>query len=134
MSEEMSREQAIGVITMHREHWRRLLQGNVCSKAEGEESIASFDLAIAALSAEPMRWIPVEEKLPEESGIYLVTRHIPFHPILEILRFEKDFYYHQDNDRYAWIDDKGDYPIVYKDSISAWWPRLPKAYCGKEQE
>lgn len=53
MSEEMTRVRAIGVITLHREHWQRLMQGNVCSKQEGEESIAAFDVALAALSAEP---------------------------------------------------------------------------------
>ena len=49
----MTRERAIGVITLHREHWQRLMKGNVCSKQEGEESIAAFDVALAALSAEP---------------------------------------------------------------------------------
>lgn len=53
MSEEMTRKRAIGVITLHREHWQRLMKGNVCSKQEGEESIAAFDVALAALSAEP---------------------------------------------------------------------------------
>jgi len=51
MSDEMTREQAIGIITLHREHWQRLMKGNVCSKQEGEESIAAFDVALAALSA-----------------------------------------------------------------------------------
>ena len=55
MSEGMTRERAIGVITLHREHWIRLMQGNVCSKQEGEESIAAFDVALAALSAEPCK-------------------------------------------------------------------------------
>ena len=34
----------------------------------------AFDMAIEALtSAQPQRWIPVSERLPEESGRYLIS-------------------------------------------------------------
>ena len=152
MSEEITRKQAIGVITMHREHWRRLLQGNVCSKAEGEESIASFDMAIAALesqvadcetcrfkdrswdeepcdgccenhsgysalSAEPMRWTPVSEGLPEEDAKVLTT-----------IKWK-------DGSRYVGIDSivDGEWMLNIPedgDTTIAWMP-LPPSYQGE---
>ena len=61
MSGEMSREQAI--------KWLKTFKGNTGMT----ELSQAFDVAIAALSAEPMRWIPVTERLPENSGEYLVS-------------------------------------------------------------
>ena len=92
MSKEITREQAIGVITMHREHWRRLLQGNVCSKVEGEESIASFDMAITALSSEPFKntisrqyAIDTFNRWAEFKDYTHVERHI-LHAVVDELR------------------------------------------------
>ena len=62
MSEEMTRELAITILSIYTN-----TGGILPDVAEAHR------MAIAALSAEPMRWIPVSERLPEESGEYLVS-------------------------------------------------------------
>lgn len=141
MSEEITREQAIGVITMHREHWRRLLQGNVCSKAEGEESIASFDMAIAALEAE-RQWTPVERELPKaKDGEYLVTRRdaIGRPTIVTKRSYAKNLYrvdefdFHDKKGASGWYDYDSEYGYYIDTNVVAWMP-LPKPYDSQESE
>lgn len=64
MSEEMTREQAIGVIQKHRLHWERLLRDKICNKQEGEEAITAFAESIAALSA-----VPCDDAISRQAAI-----------------------------------------------------------------
>ena len=50
----MSREEAIKVLFQHIEHWKRLLTENICSKEEGSQTVEALEMAIKALSQEPI--------------------------------------------------------------------------------
>lgn len=82
-------------------------------KSDAEEFEKDFneilDLAIKALEQEP-RWIPVEERLPEEQGLYLVT----------IKSGDK---YYIDTDLYNTLYKKG----FRTPNVIAWMP-LPQPY------
>lgn len=45
----MTNEEIIGVLTSHLHHWERLLEYNICTKKEGEETIEALRKAIIAL-------------------------------------------------------------------------------------
>ena len=90
----------------------------------------AVDMAIAALSAEPMRWIPVTERLPEDSGEYLVS-------VIDGLYGNGDY----KAVGVAWFAHQKDYAIVRSEwrelgmgeEVVAWMP-LPKPWSGKESE
>lgn len=71
----MTREEAIKCLTIEiglrsSGYCDHLAHGGKQDKGE-EEFLDSLDMAIAALREQP-RWISVEERLPAETGVYLV--------------------------------------------------------------
>lgn len=79
------------------------------------------------------RWIPVEERLPEENGRYLVHSYIPSlkHPFIYAADFSNDLY-KVDSYDFARMKGKGgffsydnEWGFFEIDSITHWMP-LPK--------
>ena len=60
----MTHEEAIKAISIHKAYMREY---------EAPKTKDALDMAITALREQP-RWISVEERLPEESGRYIVLR------------------------------------------------------------
>ena len=78
------------------------------------------DLAIRALPsvhAEPMQWIPVSERLPEESDLYLVS-------VADASAYVDATYY--DVKEGKWRE------LEWNEEVIAWMP-LPKPYESEEQ-
>ena len=92
------------------------------------------DLAIRALPpvhVEPMRWIPVSERQPEEYGIYLACNK---RGVILITRY--GIYEEKGVKAIGWGDeDLGEWPTFYhhspRNKIIAWMP-LPKAFSESE--
>ena len=106
MSEGMTREQAI--------KWLKTFKGNTGMT----ELSQAFDVAIAALSAEPMRWIPVSERLPKQYKEVVVTD----------IETSDTYQSRYIGDGY-WECDNG----LFKNRIIAWMP-LPAPYEGAKME
>ncbi len=47
-------QQAVKVLSQHREHWNRLLTENICSKEEGLQTVEALDVVIKLLEQEPL--------------------------------------------------------------------------------
>lgn len=135
MSEEMTREQAIQIVSEIRD-----IDGFPLDDKK------ALNMAIAALSTEPMRWIPVtyrkmtaEEKkdysertgydeedldvmldcpLPEDGETVLITDILGNVEVDTFVNYCDGCYFECNCDM---------------DDVKAWM-RLPKAYCGKESE
>jgi len=50
----MTNEEAIKVLTLHKEHWERLLREHIAEQQEGEETVEALGKAIEALSREAL--------------------------------------------------------------------------------
>ena len=105
----MTREEAIETIN---ELWTTGT-GN-CPKGEFNELC---EIIIKALEQEP-RWIPVSERLPEETGTYLVT-----------LEYKE----HGTGITTLWFHGSFGWDLRVADVVVAWMP-LPKPYEPKESE
>ena len=116
----MSREKAI-------QFGNKWLQINKYWK--GNSTYAFFQIAIKALEQEP-RWIPVSERLPDNSGNYLVS-------VIDGSGEDDDY----EAVDVAWFAHKKDYNIKESkwqelgvdETIIAWMP-LPKPYEPQESE
>ena len=93
----------------------------------------AVDMAIAALSAESMRWIPVTEKLPSDCDEDWVLAQIQedngylWIPKVMEYRKDKDDWYGTD-ENLGWLKNhNGAFKVI------AWMP-LPKPWSGKESE
>lgn len=47
----MTNQEAIKILSQHSEHWKRLLNDNICSKEEGLQTVEAFNIAIKVISA-----------------------------------------------------------------------------------
>lgn len=89
-------------------------------------NLEAVEMAIKALDQEP-RWIPVSERLPKSSGVYIVSRWFSDGEENAILTdanyYDGNGYWYNDN-RINWGRD------LVTDKIVAWMP-LPEPYKGK---
>lgn len=78
-------------------------------------------LADEICAIDPVRWIPVTERLPEKNGEYLVTKtdHITYERLIDIAHYAS--FIHANNGFYK------------ADDIVAWMP-LPEPWRGEEDE
>ena len=111
MSEEMTREQAIEELSIMLNKYQDSITGD------------ALDMAIAALSAEPMRWIPIEDELPEDK------QEILFSTKTGRVHSGK---YHDDSSANPWYS--------HRDKVRAWsnvvtaWMSLPEPYEAESEE
>lgn len=86
-------------------------------------------------------WISINEKLPEKSGEYLVTRQINnnMRVVVEIISFAKNLYKIDDFDFYdkkekaGWFNYASGFGYIEVDGVIAWMP-LPPCYKPQESE
>ena len=102
-----------------------------------EESHTAMMMAIDALSSSenPNKWIPVNERLPEEYGEYLITwtTSQSKRPFIGISEGEETLEYDHEHNRFKfkWLLD--DYIKVYPNvEVIAWMP-LPEPYEPQER-
>ena len=119
----MTREEAIEVIK----------QDIPCE--HDTDLIEALEMAIKAL--EQTRWIPVEDRLPED-GIYLVTvERTTGKPIIETKSFAKDLNRVDDYDfpenKCGWYEYDSEYGYWEDTDVIAWMP-LPQPYDPQESE
>ena len=98
---------------------------SIKAKVELYDDVLALRMGVEALSVEPMRWIPVSERGPEETGYYLTTRYSDcFSDTTEVqeARYETGI---EDD----WFDELEN--ITW--AVLAWMP-LPKPYESEEQE
>ena len=88
---------------------------SIKAKVELYDDILALRMAIDALSAEPMRWITVEQELPTIKGEYLTVDSVGI-PSIKVF-YDGKFY----GDTHHWRD------------VIAWMP-LPKPYEPQESE
>lgn len=124
----MTNEEAIEILQDGQ--WWQFLNEMPCDSTESDEFHAALDLAIAALERD--RWIPVEERLPEEmedKSIYHGWSEAvrPSDDVLVFLRLEKRqtvAWYSYVTDDWCTVDECRTYD---RRNILAWRP-LPEPY------
>ena len=84
---------------------------------DDEEDKEAVDIAIKALGQEP-KWIPCSEKLPEETGTYLVT-----------LEYKE----HGTGITTLWFHGSIGWDLRVADVVTAWMP-LPEPYKAESEE
>lgn len=101
----------------------------------GEITIGEYEEMIKPIKREICEWIPASERLPSESGRYLVT-----HPLftrkdkwLNIMYFGKPSMPNIKVKGKCWYMSDDEYGDVVYDDILAWMP-LPKPWKDGEEE
>jgi hypothetical protein len=131
---EMTRDEAIAVLNMVEAHGSLVIEAkDMAIKALEQEGYykdlaQSYEKTIVKLTeavAEPIqRWIPVSERLPESSGVYIVSRWFSDGEERAILvdanYYDGNGYWYNDN-RINWGRD------LVTNRIVAWMP-LPEPY------
>lgn len=65
-NKEMTNEEAINVLTLHKEHWERLIREHITEKQEGEEMVEVLGKAIEALDTLDNNTSVLDEKASEK--------------------------------------------------------------------
>lgn len=89
------------------------------TEAEKDELAEANRMATSALKQAP-KWIPVSERLPEKTGIYIVTGKT----FISSNNFPNDFYRSTQVHKYS---EKTGWDTFFSDEIFAWMP-LPEPY------
>lgn len=69
------------------------------------------------------KWVPCSKRLPDTSGVYIITRIIEEHFIVDVSYFDGSNTWHADN--------RVNHGRDYLKDVIAWMP-LPEPYEGKE--
>ena len=103
-------------------------QLDVLDWTTGWEEAANYLIAHGVTVQE---WISVEDRLPEEDGVYLVF--IGRHQYIDMCWFATDGEYKLGGRKYAWYFYNSEFGNVPVDSVSHWMP-LPQTPKGEKYE